>query len=138
VPDPAAELGRAQVGRHGGGEVEIPPWFATAARTVLERPASRGDLSISELTLIATTPRDRIAASSREMPTATPLPSRPPPSSSPSRSTPAAAAPCIHIDIDAIARDVYHHLLANIDARNLRDGAPGVMNESVQQRHRAP
>jgi hypothetical protein len=141
APDPVAELGRAPVGRHGGGEVEIPPWFATAARTVLERPTNRGDLSIAELALIAAMPRDRIAASSREMPTATPPPASRPPSSSPSPSlapSPASATPCVDLDIDAIARDVYHQLLANIDARHIRDGALGVMNESVQQRHRAP
>jgi hypothetical protein len=58
--------------RAGGGEVEIPAWFEAAARTML---ASRGlgeNISIAELTLIATAPATQVAASSRDESAPTP------------------------------------------------------------------
>jgi hypothetical protein len=64
APTAAQELvqtGRPS-GRHGGGEVEIPPWFEAAAKKMLEDRSMVSDgISLAELTLVQTAAPTQIA-----------------------------------------------------------------------------
>src|SRR5213078_484641 len=59
-------------GRHGGGEVEIPPWFEAAARKMLAERSDSAGISLAELTLVTAAPATQIAASTRSAPSASP------------------------------------------------------------------
>jgi len=104
-------------GRFGGGEVEIPTWFEAAARRMFESQNGTmgGDISMSELTLISTTPSNQIAASTKTAPSAAPLA----PSS-------AGAGPSKgeQIDIEKIANEIYRHILVLMDVARARNGEP--------------
>ncbi len=73
-----------------------------------------------ELLLIAATPPADISASASEMPRA--IPPAQPLRAAIGAPTTAAATATFAIDVEAIARDVYHHLLAQLDARRVRSG----------------
>ncbi|MGE3544354.1 MAG: hypothetical protein AB7L28_10490 [Kofleriaceae bacterium] len=104
-------------GRHGGGEVDIPPWFEAAARKMLEERTGASDgISHAELTLVAAAPASHIAAASRGAASTAPI--APTPAAAPaSSSTP-------QIDIDEIANDVYRAILVMMDAARARNGEP--------------
>jgi nicotinate-nucleotide--dimethylbenzimidazole phosphoribosyltransferase len=113
----------AAAGRHGGGEVSIPPWFAAAARTLFDAPAPAGPagaISLAELTLVVHTPATHIAAATRAMPA--PIPTQPPAAATDNGRIDDDADDAF--DIDAIARDVYAHLLALADHARIRNGLP--------------
>ncbi|HET7502467.1 MAG TPA: hypothetical protein VFK02_15715 [Kofleriaceae bacterium] len=104
-------------GRYGGSEVEIPPWFESAARRLL---ADRGDgdgISLAELTLVTAAPASHIAASSRTAPSASP-----PAPTGPSGAGQSPNAP--QIDIDKLANDIYRQILVMMDAARARNGEP--------------
>ncbi|MBA3451596.1 MAG: hypothetical protein H0T42_00705, partial [Deltaproteobacteria bacterium] len=68
APTAAQELVRTgrPAGRYGGGEVEIPTWFESAARKMLEDRSGNADgISMAELTLVSAAPASHVAASSR-------------------------------------------------------------------------
>jgi hypothetical protein len=119
---PPTDLVRSAVGRHGGGEVEIPPWFATAAKTVLAAPHAHADVSMAELVLIAATPPREVADSKTEA-TGDGLPLASTSAGNPGHPTDRPPHD-LDLDVDAIARDVYHHLLVTLDARRVRTGHP--------------
>ncbi len=119
VPTAANEFVRTgrPTGRHGGGEVEIPPWFEAAARKMLEaRSAPSDGISLAELTLVSSAPATQIAASTR----------------SPSSAAPPLAAPSgtqasdQQVDVDRIANDVYREVLALMDVARARNGEPHI------------
>src|SRR6185369_15068065 len=88
-------------GRHGGGEVEIPPWFEAAARKMLaERSGDSDGISLAELTLVNAAPATHIAASSV-------APSAPSPTT-PGAATTSAPANAPKIDVEKIANELYH------------------------------
>jgi hypothetical protein len=120
APTAAQELVRTgrPSGRHGGGEVEIPPWFEAAARKMLEDRSGNADgISLAELTLVTAAPSTHIAASTRTAPSAQPV-------------APAAASGSDSakngepIDIDKIANEVYRQILVMMDAARARNGEP--------------
>jgi hypothetical protein len=119
APSAAQELvqtGRPS-GRHGGGEVEIPPWFEAAARKMLEdRSAASDGISLAELTLVQTAAPTAIAASSRgsgghSQPMA------------PSTSN-TAGAEKEKLDIEKLANEVYREILQMMDMARARNGEP--------------
>jgi len=103
-------------GRHGGGEVEIPPWFEAAARKMLADRGSEGGISLAELTLVTAAPASHVAASTRAAPSASP----PAPGSAKGASQPAAS----QIDVDKLANDIYRQILILMDAARARNGEP--------------
>jgi hypothetical protein len=119
APTAAQELvqtGRP-AGRHGGGEVEIPPWFEAAARKMLEdRGGVSEGISLAELTLVQTAAPTQIAASSRGSGG----------SSSPVAPSPAggAGAEKDKIDIEKLANEVYREILILMDIARARNGEP--------------
>jgi hypothetical protein len=118
APTAAPELVRTgrPAGRHGGGEVEIPAWFETAARKMLDdRSGPSEGISLAELTLVSAAPATQVAASTRSMPSATPP--APAPSTQGGPITP-------HFDVEKIAHEVYHHILQLMDAARDRNGEP--------------
>ena len=56
------QMGRSG-GRHGGGEVEIPPWFEDAARRLLAERSGGDGISLAEMTLVTAAPASHVAAS---------------------------------------------------------------------------
>ncbi len=120
VPTAAQEMvqtGRAAGGRFGGGEVEIPSWFESAAKRMFsDRSASASDgISMSDLTLISSAPSKAIAASDI----------------APARAAP--IAPSHHevhtdkhdpIDVESVAGDVYKHIMTMMDSARARNGEP--------------
>jgi hypothetical protein len=102
-------------GRHGGGEVEIPPWFEAAALKMLQDRSGDG-ISLAELTLVNAAPASQIAASTRAAPSASP----PAPQSAAGASQGAAS----QIDVDKVANDVYRQILIMMDAARARNGEP--------------
>ena len=103
-------------GRHGGGEVEIPPWFEAAALKMLSERSGNEGISLAELTLINAAPAHQIAASTRAAPSAAP-----PGPPSAAGATPSAAS---QIDVDKVASDVYRQILIMMDAARARNGEP--------------
>ena len=106
-------------GRHGGGEVEIPPWFEAAARKMFEERGVSGiseGISIAELTLVTAAPATQIAASSRAAGgSAAPV----------APSTGAAAnAQSPEVDVEQLANDVYREVLVLMDLARARNGEP--------------
>jgi trimeric autotransporter adhesin len=120
VPTAAQELVRSgrPSGRHGGGEVEIPPWFEAAARKMFEDKGS-GDptFALSELTLVTSASSSQIAASTRT-----------PPAAAPPTPAPSARAnggdESQNIDIEKVANEVYRQILTLMDAARARNGEP--------------
>jgi hypothetical protein len=108
--------------RHGGGEQEIPAWFETAARKMFEQQgnlSSAADgISLSELTLISSTPSNQIAASTRGVPTASA------PISPASGTTKQGDAKTPQIDVEKLANEIYRHILVMMDAARARNGEP--------------
>ena len=111
--------GTRSTGRFGGGEVEIPTWFESAARKMFENHSAGlgGDISLSELTLVQSAPSTHIAASERGMQSA--APSNPNPSSQDAHQSSAQ-----QIDIEQVANDVYRHILVLMDGARARNGEP--------------
>jgi hypothetical protein len=104
-------------GRHGGGEVEIPPWFEAAARKMFESKTGPADgISLSELTLVAAAPPAQIAASERSAPSAAPP--------SPAIGTMANTQNTPQIDIEKVANEVYRQILVLMDTARARNGEP--------------
>jgi hypothetical protein len=120
APTAAQELvtpGRP-AGRFGGGEPEIPTWFESAARKMLEeRGGPSNDISLAELTLVNSAPTTQIAASTRGVPSA--QPTNPAPSS---LGTQFKAGQ--EIDIEKVANEVYKQILVLMDAARARNGEP--------------
>ncbi len=122
APSAAQELvqtGRPS-GRHGGGEVEIPAWFESAARKMFDDRSSAGSgdmgISMSELTLVSAAPATQIAASTKAPHTASVAPA-----AASGNDKPAAGGA---IDIDKIANDVYREIMAMMDTARSRNGEP--------------
>ena len=119
APTAAQELVRTgrPAGRHGGGEVEIPSWFETAARKMLEDRSGNSDgISMAEMTLVNAAPASHVAASARTAPT----------------TSAAAAAPGntsgddggkSPVDIDKTANEVYRQILTMMDVARARNGS---------------
>jgi len=105
-------------GRYGGGEVEIPAWFESAARKMLvERSGDSDGISMAELTLITAAPASHVAASSRG--------SSGTASSGPSgASTAQQAANTPKIDVERLAHDLFRELLVQMDVARERNGDP--------------
>jgi hypothetical protein len=119
APTAAQELvqtGRPS-GRHGGGEVEIPPWFEAAAKKMLEDRSMVSDgISLAELTLVQTAAPTQIAASSRhDGGSSQPL------SPSPSGTVGAEKE---KIDVEKLANELYREILALMDIARARNGEP--------------
>jgi hypothetical protein len=119
---PAAEFVRtgAPRGRAGGGEVEIPAWFESAARSMLsERTASPSEgISMAELTLINSAPTSHVAASTHGA--ASSAPASPSGTSGQSASGGGGDKP----DVDKLAQKVYSEILKLIDIERERNGEP--------------
>src|SRR5207245_8429345 len=103
-------------GRHGGGEVEIPPWFEAAARRMFEDKSGSPDISLAELTLVNAAPSAQIAASSVAAPTAVPH--------APMPGTQMSTPQTPQIDIEKVANEVYRQILVLMDAARARNGEP--------------
>jgi hypothetical protein len=119
APTAAQELVRTgrPAGRHGGGEVEIPPWFEAAARKMFEDRSSSSDgISMAELTLVNAAPATQVAASTRSAPSAAPA--------RPALSATTATSQPQQIDIDRVAHEVYRQILVLMDAARARNGEP--------------
>jgi hypothetical protein len=119
APTAAQELVRTgrPSGRFGGGEVEIPAWFETAARKMLEDRSGNGDgISMAELTLVNSAPASHVAASTRGA--GGPL-------SQATTANPHAEAEDEKspIDIDKTANDVYRQILTMMDNARVRNGS---------------
>ena len=111
APTAAPELVRPSRGRYGGGEVEIPTWFESAARKMLENRGAGDGISLAELTLVTSAPSTHIAASTRGQSAAA--------SSVPSVNTP-PAKPGMP-DIERLAQEVYAEFLAMMESVRLRN-----------------
>ncbi|HEY4238228.1 MAG TPA: hypothetical protein VGM88_00350 [Kofleriaceae bacterium] len=118
APTAAQELVRTgrPAGRFGGGEVEIPAWFESAARKMLDQSSSGGDISLAELTLVASAPSSHIAASTRS------APSSAPPAPADGSSDYSGNAP--QIDVEKLAGEVYRYLMTMMDHARARNGEP--------------
>ena len=103
-------------GRHGGGEVEIPPWFEAAARKMLAERSDSGGISLAELTLVTAAPATHVAASTRSAPSASP------PAPSTAAATNQSNAP--QIDVEKLANEVYRNILVLMDIARARNGDP--------------
>jgi hypothetical protein len=124
VPTAAQEMVRTgrPSGRFGGGEVEIPSWFESAARKMFDDRSSGGpasELSLAELTLITAAPANQVAASSRSQPSA--VPGTPNPSSQGEQANKHSP-----IDTEKVANDVYRKVLVMMDAARARNGEPSL------------
>ena len=120
APTAAPELVRTgrSSGRHGGGEVDIPPWFESAARRMFEDRAGStmsDGISLSDLTLVHATPPSAVAASTRSLPSAM--------APSPVGAQPSKGAG-EKLDVEKIANDVYQQILVLMDAARARNGEP--------------
>ena len=104
--------------RVGGGETEIPAWFESAAKKMLEQRGLGESLSVAELTLIASTPARQVAASTRD------AGGGPAPTMSQAPAGEGGAAQGDKPDIDKIAADVYAEILRLIDVARERSGDP--------------
>ncbi|MCE9577713.1 MAG: hypothetical protein K8W52_31480, partial [Deltaproteobacteria bacterium] len=107
--------------RAGGGEAEIPAWFESAARSMLnERSAGPSDgISMAELTLINAAPTSHVAASTRGTSAAT-APASPSGAGGQSASGGGGEKP----DVDGLAQKVYSEILKLIDIERERNGEP--------------
>jgi trimeric autotransporter adhesin len=104
-------------GRHGGGEVEIPPWFEDAARRMLAEQSGSGDgISLAELTLITSAPSNQIAASQRVQPSAA--------IQQAASSGPAAEKDTPKIDVERLANELYRDIMVLMDIARARNGEP--------------
>jgi hypothetical protein len=101
-------------GRHGGGEVEIPPWFEAAARKMLSERSGDG-ISMAELTLVTAAPASHVAAAA----VAPPSPSPAAPSGA---SDGAQQSNAPQIDVEKLAYDVYRDILVQMDIARVRNG----------------
>ena len=100
--------------RHGGGDVEIPAWFESAAKKMFaEQQGGSESMSFAELTLVTQAPPATIAASTRA--TSTPATTSATASAS---STPSAAS---KPDVEGLARDVYDSFLELMDIARWRN-----------------
>ncbi len=123
VPTAAPEFvrtGARPTGRHGGGETEIPAWFEQAARRMFDERNTGGvsdGISMSDLTLIQSTPQTQIAASERT--TSAPAPHA-------SAESPSSGTGGGDIDIEKLATDVYRQILDIMDHARARNGEPYV------------
>jgi hypothetical protein len=121
APTAAPELVRTgrPSARHGGGEVEIPAWFESAARKMFAERSSSGsvaeDISLAELTLVQSAPAANIAASSRDVAGTQP---------GPVPQAPNVAHEEHHIDIEKVANEVHKHLQVLMDSARARNGEP--------------
>ncbi|HWU88265.1 MAG TPA: hypothetical protein VN253_13355, partial [Kofleriaceae bacterium] len=107
-------------GQHGGGEVEIPPWFEAAARKMFESQGTISEnISIAELTLVTAAPSTHIAASTRTPPSAAPV--SPAVSGSSEKGEGGGANV---IDIESTAQEIYRYILTMMDAARARNGEP--------------
>jgi len=121
APTAAQELVRTgrPAGRHGGGEVEIPPWFEAAARKMLEDRSGNADgISLAELTLVTAAPGSHIAASTRTASSGASV------APSVASGAPGEAGGEEPIDIEKIANEVYRQILGMMDAARARNGEP--------------
>jgi hypothetical protein len=110
--------GQRSTGRFGGGEVEVPTWFESAARKMLEdRGGMAGDISLAELTLVQAAPATHIAASERSVQSAAPASPNP-------STTGAQQSSNQQIDIEKVANEVYKHILVLMDGARARNGEP--------------
>lgn len=120
VPSAAPELVRPGTSpsfgpRFGGGEVEIPAWFESAARKMLEERSPGSDLSLADLTLVTAAPATAIAASTKSTTVSSTSAST---GGSATSSTPdAASAP----DLERLAREVYDQFLQLMDVARWRN-----------------
>jgi hypothetical protein len=117
-PTAAQELvqtGRSS-GRYGGGEVEIPSWFESAARKMFDSQQSSVSegISIAELTLIQNAPAHQIAASTRTA--ASPV--------APSIGSSTDSKGGQKVDIEKLANEIYRQILTMMDAARARNGEP--------------
>lgn len=103
-------------GRHGGGEVEIPSWFESAARKMLaERTGSDSDgISLAELTLVTSTPSAHIAASTKAPASPSPAPS--------AGSTAPSAANAPKIDVEKLAAELFSDIMLMMEVARSRNG----------------
>ncbi len=122
APTAAQELVRTgrPAGRHGGGEVEIPSWFESAARKMFDdrgnSTSSDGGFSMADLTLVTAAPPAAIAASTKAPHAAAS------PSPSPAGGNDKAAGDAI--DVEKIAHEVYQQILVLMDTARSRNGEP--------------
>jgi hypothetical protein len=108
-------------GRHGGGEVEIPPWFEAAARRMFESQGTISDgISIAELTLVTAAPSTQFAASTRTPPSAAPVA----PSAAAAAEQAGGGGGPNNIDVEATAQEIYRYILTMMDAARARNGEP--------------
>ncbi len=118
APSAAQELVRTgrRSGRHGGGEVEIPSWFETAARKMLEDRSGNADgISMAELTLVNSAPSSHVAASTRTASIATST-------AQPQEKRKSKEDEESPIDVDKTANEVYRQILTMMDSARLRNG----------------
>ncbi len=101
--------------RAGGGEVEIPAWFEAAAKRMLEQRGLGENLSMAELTLVASAPSAQVAASRKGG-------GAPAQHSTPAG--PATAEQGEKPDIDKIAAEVYAEIMKLLDVARERSGDP--------------
>jgi hypothetical protein len=117
APTAAPELVRTgrPAAKYGGGDHELPGWFAEAAKKIMaeDRSGPAENISLSELTLVTSAPSTHIAASSRGAPSAMPTPSPKSPDGKEAK-----------FDIEKIANDVYKEILVIMDATRARNGEP--------------
>jgi hypothetical protein len=115
APTAAPELVQTG-GRHGGGEVEIPPWFEEAAKKMFgERSSVSDGISIAELTLVTTAPPQQVAASTRASGGHAPVAQGPAAQVVAEKET---------VDIEKLANDVYREVLVLMDLARARNGEP--------------
>ncbi|MCX5746634.1 MAG: hypothetical protein NT062_29510 [Proteobacteria bacterium] len=100
--------------RTGGGEAEIPAWFEAAARKMFDDRSSgvSDGISLSELTLVTSTPSNQIAASERGVGHATPAQTQ----------QPATSIHAAEIDVEKLAYEVYRQILELMDTARSRNG----------------
>jgi len=123
VPTAAQEMvqtGRPATGaRHGGGEVQIPAWFESAAKRMFADRSGSGPsdgISMAELTLVSSAPSRQIAADSVAPSHAAPH--------SPGLHDPVDQKKHEPIDIESVADDVYKHIKTMMDGARARNGEP--------------
>jgi hypothetical protein len=121
-PPSSGARSRGTFARFGGGEVEIPPWFEAAARSMFADRGGGGlgdGISLAELTLIAAAPPSQIAAATRT--TGGPAAGTAAPGTGSGQ-----AAGGDKPDVDALALEVYTEVLKLIDIARERNGEPYV------------
>jgi hypothetical protein len=102
-------------GRFGGGEVEIPEWFEAAARKMFEERGEIEGMSLAELTLVASTPPQQIAAAARE---SSPAPA--PKQAAPGESGEASQK----VDVNKLAAEVCSAVKKMLESAQMRNGEP--------------